>query len=727
MQARFDMAWATDWLNLFSPGIRIGYWALNGGENHAVVDAGLHFRPLKVLMASYWGENLWSGGNELPIHHLALAYRPFGSRTGWPSDLQIGLGSLQAKDQRQQGFLFTQIPLPFGLRMQTQYDFANHQGTLGLVLQATSHSVAAFGWSSNAAELPARNGKGGSDFVDGRVLGRAAGISFRNDQRLPYLTSTGTVAVLDLNRPLIEGESQQDWTGRNKALGFLDLLRRLDAMESDPNTHFVLIKLGNARCGWAMGEEIRARILRLRGHGKHVVAYMEQTTALNYFLASAADAIGMQPQGYFAVTGFAAELTFYRGLFDKLGVQPQFLRHGKYKSFEEPYTRTSLSEPARQNLTAFINDEWEHYLDVVSQARKISADSLRKVLESGEIGLRQARKSGLIDTLLQADETLVWAGGPHAQAQRVESEAPYREDWNIAPKIALVVVTGEMVSGPSAHGWLAGPEMAGSETVTQQLRAARMMPGVRAVVLRVDSPGGSAQAADEMWREVELLKQAHIPVIASVGHDAASGGYYLICGADKIVAEPNSTVGSIGVLWGKFVLKGLYEKLGLATETVKTAPHADGNSMSRSWDSGEVVILQKHMDDFYQDFIGKVADGRHKTKNGIDSLGQGQIFTGSQGLKNGLVDTLGGLETALKMAASKAGLSAGSHYRVVTVSGQSESGISTIGRDWAAARSQRQPWDEILVRWQSVSEPKLWAISPELAGWTGMPGLTNPE
>jgi protease IV len=261
--------------------------------------------------------------------------------------------------------------------------------------------------------------------------------------------------------------------------------------------------------------------------------------------------------------------------------------------------------------------------------------------------------------------------------------------------------------------------------VAGQLRRARLSSSVKAVVLRVDSPGGSAQAANIMWREVELLKKAGKPVVASVGQDAASGGYYLICGADRIVAAPNSLVGSIGVLWGKFVLKGLYEKLGLKTETVKTSPHADANSMARPWDSTETDMLQRHMDGFYDDFISKVAAGRKKSKAAIDSLGQGRIYTGKQGLSNGLVDRLGGLRDAIGEAAKLAGLGALRNVEVYPFPASGElTPISLLGGNLARAMTPRPKGpapalDALrgeIARIQALAEPGLWAISPELAG-----------
>ncbi|MDQ3001735.1 MAG: signal peptide peptidase SppA [Fibrobacterota bacterium] len=720
--ARFDLAMGTELLGLFSSGIRPAYIWDGAGPDHFVVDAGLDFRPLPQLLAGYWGENLWTGASEPRVHRMAASVRPWGSRQGVLADAALGYGWVHPEKGNRRGFLFSQAPLGFGFLVETQWDFKRKEGSLGLTLQATGQWAGALGFAKGSDPKSAGMGNRlGANVADGRH--RQAAIRFRDDQKTPFLVSAGNVAELDLNREIVEGAAPAGLFAPGGQLGFLDLMDRIDVIEANPRINAVLLKLGSARCGWAMGEEIRNRIFRLRSRGIRVVAYMEQVSPLNYFLASAAEVVAVQPQGYFAINGFAAEVMFYRGLFDKLGVEPQFLRHGKFKSFEEPYTRKQMSEPMRADLSGFLGGLWDHYLETIAAARKLPKDSVKASLESGEISLAHALKARLIDTLIHQDQALQLAGGKHASKDHGLPPRNARVTWDVLPQVALVVVTGNMVLGNSARSWLAGPDLAGSETVAAQLRRARRNPSVKAVVLRVDSPGGSAQAADIMWREVELLKQAGKPVIASIGRDAASGGYYLICGADRILAAPNSVVGSIGVLWGKFVLKGLYEKLGLNTESVKTSPHADANSMARVWDSSEVDVLQRHMDEFYQDFIAKVAAGRKKTKAGVDSLGQGRIFTGSQALRNGLVDRLGGLQDAIDEAARMAGLGSGRDVEVVSYSAQGDPGLPISGLDWAWASSPALL--EIirgeLARMQSVAQPRLWAISPELAGWTESP------
>ncbi len=718
--ARFDLGTGWNFAGVLTPGLRPAYVWDGRGSDHLLLDAGLDIRPFPQLLAGYWGENVWSGVDEPVINHFSFGLRPFATLKGWASDIDFGVGLVKPDSGKRQGFLFAQFPIGFGFHVETEWSPRDRNGSVGLVLQATGQWDGAYGVG--------RGSRIGTEGMESRLttgIGngrhREAAVAFHPEQKTPFLLTPGNVVELDLNHPIVEGGTQEGFLAGHGEISFLDLCKRFDVIEANPRIKAVVLKLGGARCGWAMGEEIHDRILRLRNRGIRVVAYMEQVTPLNYFLASSATVIAMQPQGYFGVNGFSAEVMFYRGLFDKLGVEPQFLRHGKFKSFEEPYTHKTMSAPMREDLSGFLNAMWDHFVVTVAAARGLPADSVRASLATGEISLAHALKAHLLDTLIYQDQALELAGGKHAIRDRSDPPDNLDIPWNIRPQVAVVVVTGDMVLGRSARSWLAGPDLAGSETVVSQLRRARLTSSVKAVVLRVDSPGGSAQAADIMWREVELLKKSGKPVVASVGHDAASGGYYLICGADRIIAAPNSVVGSIGVLWGKFVLKGLYEKLGLNTETVKTTPHADANSMARTWDSTETDVLQRHMDQFYEDFITKVAVGRKKTKAGVDSLGQGRIYTGTQALGNGLVDNLGGLQDAIDAAVKLAGLGSARKVEVVPYSAQGDPAVqSLLGRDWAHAEA---PLVEALraevAHVETMTGPGLWAISPELAGWSG--------
>lgn len=715
-----DLGWTygRDWMGWLSTGTRTTYLFREAAPDRLGLDVGIQLRPHPALLGGYWGESLWTSRPGLSVHRWSIGLRPFAAAANRSRDFSLGYGMDIPEQGRRIESLYLQIPLPLSTRAQIRWDLDRRQASLGLTFQATGQMALAWGLL----------GPKGSPGDWSTPAHREVAVRFLRNQKTPFALARGDVAELDLNHALVEGEAPKGWLSGTGEIGFLDLTRRMDGIEANPRIRSVIVKLGRARAGWGMGEEIRERLLGFRARGKRVVAYMEQATPLNYYLASAADVVAMQPGGHFAVTGFASEVMFYRGFFDKVGVEPQFLRHGKYKAFEEPYTRKNLSLEARTNLEAYLGSVWSHYLDAVSGSRKLSRDSLAKVLAAADINLDQALKTGLIDTLVQQDEVLELAGGKRASLDRSRPEDVYRGDWAIPPRIALVVVQGDMVMGRSSKGWLGSPELAGAQSVVEQLKRARLSPEIKAVVLRVESPGGSAQAADIMAREVELLRKAGKPVVASIGHMAASGGYYLVCGADRIYCAHNSAVGSIGILWGKFVIKGLQDKLGLTTETVKTAPHADGNSMSRAWDSSEVEVLQRHMDGFYERFISLVAAGRKLGKDKVDSLAQGRIFTGTQALEVRLVDSIGGLDAALREAARLAGIQEDRAIDIELMdagSGGAWSGGGRLGAFEAAfgnepfagmAAEALSVWSE---RIRSLGVAQLWALSPELAGWSG--------
>lgn len=720
-----ELGWsaAKDNAGFLTSGARLAWRYREDASDRFGADAGIQVRPHPAFLAGYWGENLWNSGPVPRVHRWSLAVKPFAGFRNLAEPLSVGYGMDFPEDRSRREFVYLQVPLPFSTLIQGKWDWKEQAASLGITVQASGQMAAAWGLSGPQGDY--------SDWE--RPSHREAAVRFRKSRKTPYLLGYGKVAELDLNRSLVEGEDEASWLTPSGDLGYLELRRRLDLIDADPTVKAVLVRLGRARAGWGMGEEIRNRLLGFRARGMRVVAYMEQASPLNYYLASAAEVVAMQPGGHFAVGGFSSEVMFYRGFFDKVGVQPQFLRHGRYKAFEEPYTRKDLSPEARANLESYLASNWDHFLDAISSARGLSRDSTERALASGDPNLDHALRAGLIDTLVDQDQLLELAGGKGAAWVRLQGDQVYRGDWEIHPRVALVVVKGNMVMGRSSPGWLGSPELAGARSVAEQLKRARLDPDIKAVVIRMDSPGGSAQAADIMTREVELLRKAGKPVVASVGHMAASGGYYLVCGADRIYSSHNSAVGSIGILWGKFVLTGLYSKLGLATETVKTTPHADANSLSRTWDSTEVAHLQRHMDDFYDRFTSKVAAGRKLSREAVDSLAQGRIFTGSQAVRNGLVDSIAGLDAAIREAARLARIPDDRRVEVELVPARHGGGMNSASRVFptgrvlpSGMRTAASGGDAALDgalqsladRYAALTEAQLWAVSPELAGWT---------
>jgi protease-4 len=520
---------------------------------------------------------------------------------------------------------------------------------------------------------------------------------------------------LDLNQTVTLQSHPNAWFGES-GQDLQQLLRRFDYLEKDRDARFIVLRLGRMRADFATAGEIRTRILRLRQSGKRVLAYLDPAVSpMNYFVASAADKVAAHPGGYFGVAGFASEVTFYKGFLDKIGVEAQFLRHGKYKSFVEPFTRADLSPEAESNLRDLLEGWWTHYVRAVSSARRIPENRLRAFFDRGEIDLDSARVHGLIDTLMHPDELAASFGqGKDLRLCPAEEEGPGLDTrWGRPEPVALVAWNGEITSGRSRARGLFGGESIGEETAVATLRALRRSSRVKAVVLRLDSPGGLAQASDRIAREIDLLRKEGKKVVVSVGGAAASGAYYFACRADAIVAEPASVVGSIGVVWGKAVTRGLYDKLGLTRDGLGTAPHADAGSSARPWTEEEKAVLQKHLDRFYAEFLEKVREGRHGKVKNLDSAAEGRVFTGAKALELGLVDQLGGLQTALDEAAKLAKLPAWKSRQIQRV--ESSGSWSVAGSVQAMGLASTPPWEEVAAWLKEWGQPQVWALDPALA------------
>ncbi len=427
------------------------------------------------------------------------------------------------------------------------------------------------------------------------------------------------------------------------------------AAAEDEDVKGMVLHIGGIGWGWARIAEMREALGVFRAAGKPIYASLEGGSEGEYLLASSANHIAMPQTSLLQLDGLTASAMFLKGAYDKLGITPNYAHVGQFKSAVEQYTRTDLSPPARAAMEALLDDEYRVLVDSLAAARGVSGDSLRHLIDEGPYTAPTAIAAGLVDTLLDESDVDSLAAGHGSHALEVVTMTHYL-DRATAPStgshIALVVASGTIMGGKSTDSPFNGRQL-GSETLVAALREARERKSIKAVVLRIDSPGGSGQASEEVWQEVRRVRRSK-PVIVSMGNLAASGGYYIACGADAIVAEPNTLTGSIGVFGGKLNLLGLYQKLGLNIETVSRGKHAEMFSSFKDFTPEEAQRFQAQMDAFYQVFIGRVADGRHMTKAQVDSIGQGRVWSGLQGRRLGLVDSLGGLQTAVAIARARA-------------------------------------------------------------------------
>jgi|GEM_PF-1309005 len=536
----------------------------------------------------------------------------------------------------------------------------------------------------------------------------------RNPYAQPLLQNRET-AVIEWNQTWVEGETEKNVFGSTQAIGFPDILAGLKILATRSEIRRVVFVVRGLRADLPMAQEAGRLLDSLRAAGTQVDFYLDQVTPLGLFLGSHGNRIAVHPQGYFGVRGFHTETLFYGGFFQKIGVTPQFLKHGRYKTFAEPFMNDSASTEFVDNTREWLGDMQTVFREEIARNRKIPPASLQAFLARGELSLDSAKAAGLIDTLANEYDFVHPKGGQNRISRLTFPLDPIYAAVPVeAPRIAVLYLSGPIVDDGSNAFPLFAERGFSPNQVLPILRAVERDPAIRALVIRMDSPGGSAQASDIIAEGLGRFRASGKPVVLSVGGMAASGGYYIATEADKIVAEPTSIIGSIGVVWGKASGEKLLEKLGLRAETIKTEPHADAMSVYRTWTDEELAIIQKHLDEFYGHFVQRVGRSRKLDSLRLDSIAEGRVFTGSRALTNGLIDGLGGLDHALALAGDLAGLE-----KNIPVQAEPHD-VKTKG--WAgllAGNTRFEPMDAV-DRWREwwtalskmQSSPRIWAIAP---------------
>lgn len=453
-----------------------------------------------------------------------------------------------------------------------------------------------------------------------------------------------------------------------KSFGLNDILKGIEGAKNDNRIKGIYLDLSAVSASFATLQEIRDALLDFKTSGKFIVAYSEGYTQRAYYLASTADKVYVNPEGTIDFRGLASQTPFIKGTLDKLGVEMQVVKVGTFKSAVEPFILDRMSEANRQQVTSFLGSIYNHFVNQIGTSRGIPADSLRAIADNFLVKTADdAVTYGLADGKRYKDELLGELKDSldidpdkdlNAVALTKYKPSGQSNRTSVRDRIAVVYAVGDIVSGEG------GDDMIGSERISRELRKVRRDDKVKGVVFRINSPGGSALASDVIWREVDLLRKEK-PVIVSMGDVAASGGYYIAAAADSIFAQPNTITGSIGVFGVIPNMQGLMnEKLGITFDEVKTGKYADFlSNVDRPLTVDERNILQMEVTRIYDTFLQRVADGRHLSKEEVDSIGQGRVWSGQQAVDNGLVDRLGSLEDAIAAAARKAGLE---DYRLVT-------------------------------------------------------------
>ena len=472
-------------------------------------------------------------------------------------------------------------------------------------------------------------------------------------------------------------------------LSIFEVDTALKRAAADDGISQLLILIDPLAIGYGKVAELRDIIERFSTDSdKPVTCWMEVASNKEYLLATACDRIFMAPEGFFLVNGLRLGVTFYKGTLDKIGVRAEFTRAGKYKSAVEPLISQEMSEPFREMMNAMADSLYAYLVDTIAAERTMDAAAVRAMIDDPPMTAHGALAAGLIDGVYYRDQLLDDISGKHVRPAMLgddddsadasaefgaprDERIPSRERsedrvTRIAlsryleggsrlggggSKVAIVFCEGQITSGKSRPG-----SSMGSDTIAKAIRRARENDDVGAVVLRVNSPGGSGLASDIIWREVELTQDAGKPVVVSMSDLAASGGYYIAMGADAIVAQPTTLTGSIGVYAGKYDIGGLYEKVGLTSETIKRGEYSDLFDLNRSLGEQGTEKLEQFVDGFYDTFLTKAAEGRGTSTDAVHAVAQGRVWTGEQADDVGLVDAIGSLRTAIAIATEKAGI-----------------------------------------------------------------------
>ena len=453
--------------------------------------------------------------------------------------------------------------------------------------------------------------------------------------------------------------------------GFVEALRRASR---DDRVRAVLLMPSTLNVPyWGKVQEMRDAIVAFRKSGKHVTAFLEFGGDREYYLASAADRVFLMPTSSLDLTGVASYEMFLRGTLDKIGAYPDFVHIGDYKTAPNQLTQKGFTPAHREMAQSLNRDMYDQLVAGIADARKKSEDEVRDLLDKGPFVAKEALDAGLVDDLAYEDELddRVPELGDGKATRRMEGgdyqrTRPQSVGLRTRSRIAVLYVVGTIVSGRSGFDGVNG-SVVGSETIIDQIRKIRDDASIKAIVLRIDSPGGSSVASDVIWRELKITRDENPkrPIVTSMSDLAASGGYYIAMPTEAIVAQPGTLTGSIGIFGGKMVIGGTLDKVGVTTEAVVSGANAGIYSPFAPFTPAQREKVASFMDDFYRNFLTKVAESRKSTPEAIHAVAQGRVWTGRQALGHGLVDALGGLDAAVALAKEKAKIPANEDVQLV--------------------------------------------------------------
>ncbi len=477
----------------------------------------------------------------------------------------------------------------------------------------------------------------------------------------------GTVLVMDLEGAYVESHATPYLS---RLMGsperpLIHLLSELAKAERDERLSAVVFRIRPLAIGWGKADELRAAIARIGEGGRRTVAYLEIEkfgANLEYFVASGADEIYLAPGSRNPFVGLAAEYLFLGGFFEKIGVEIEYERIGRYKSAVESFAESKMSEANREMTTALLDSVYGRFVEAVAEGRSLTPEQVHAAVDAAPTTPAEMQEHGLSDGIGFFDEILERVRGaeqerPVMEAAEYAGVDPSSVGFDPVASFALIYGTGPVVAGAGSSG-PAGREVLASTSVSEAFEAAAENPEIAAIIFRIDSPGGSAMASDLVWHATQRAREAGKPVVASFSDVAASGGYYVACGADRIVSQPATLTGSIGVFVLRPILGGLYDKLGVGVEAMTRGEHADLLLSSERLSPRTRSRLRADVRSVYETFVGRVAEGRKLEPEAVDAIGQGRVWTGAQAAEIGLVDALGGVRSAVLEAKKAVGLEA---------------------------------------------------------------------
>jgi protease-4 len=451
----------------------------------------------------------------------------------------------------------------------------------------------------------------------------------------------------------------------------IPLLRNIEKAAADRRVTGILLKPTELQMGWAKLQQLRQALEDFQARGKRLTAILTTAGTAEYYLASVADTVYLSPGGVLDLKGMRAEVMFFKDGLGKLGVQADMEQIGRYKNLADQFEQSRMSDAFREATTSMLDSVYNGFLATVAEARGMPIEEMQATVESGPFDPERAQLANLVDELQYEDQVMNRLG------LREENDAAHQLEFDryaLVPrsdvgldgdeKIAVVYAVGTITSGQDSGDPLQGGKTMGAETMAETLDAVSKDDSIKGVVVRIDSPGGDAFASDEIWRRMNLLSEKK-PVVFSMSDLAASGGYYLAMTGDSIVAEPGTLTGSIGIIYGKLNLKGLYDKLGIYKEIISRGPLSTLDSDYGPFSNAERERVRALIDDFYEEFIGKVAAARGMTPDEVDLVAQGRVWTGEQAVENGLVDELGGFNRALELVKEKAKIASSESVQIV--------------------------------------------------------------